>query len=95
MPEPEFPIPEFDVVEREMWGMSERQARRLRDGLRKHGFSLAKQCWYHPKHWRVEPLTDNHGNEVLAVIDEAYVPLTEDAKAWLMGVNTALEAEMG
>jgi hypothetical protein len=91
----EFPIPEFDVVEREMWGMTDWQARRLRQGLRQHGFRLAKECWYNPTHWRVEPLTEDHGDEVYAVITEAYVPLTEDAKAWLMGVNTALADQVG
>lgn len=78
------PIPDQELVEKELWNLTQQQAKKQREELKARGFKLARQCWGWYQHWKVEawdmedPMRGRY-----CVIDEAYRPLTPQARTWM------------
>jgi len=76
-------VADTEVVEKELWDITSFTQRvKFRQHLRDRGFELARECWYHPAHWRVEDYDFGPEKGRYCVISEAYVPLTAAAKTW-------------
>lgn len=77
-------MPEYEVVE-----MDGAPIAVLTD-IRQQGFKASRCGYYHPQHWKVEDATEAHrqmgATEVMIVGDEAFLPITEDARVWLQGI---------
>jgi len=97
--EPLPEVPDFEVVERELWEIPTAYRKtKFRKALLARGFKLARQCYYHPTHWRAEDSTedlldqvDRDENSMVHIIDEMYLPLTDSAKAWLVSHNEEMD----
>jgi hypothetical protein len=75
-------INEWEVIERELWGIPLRRAREIRSALKTMGFLCSKECWYHPNHWRVERYDWDAARGRYCVNTEAFIPLTSRARTF-------------
>lgn len=73
---------DFEVVDKPLWEVPGWRRTQFRKDLRERGFVLARECWYHPDHWRIEAYDFGPEKGRYCVMSEAYVPLTAAAKAW-------------
>ena len=75
-------VADTEVLDKELWDVPGCRRVQFRKDLRARGFELARECWYHPDHWRVEDYDFGPEKGRYCVISEAYVPLTAAAKMW-------------